>query len=354
MFLVATFADLPTISKSNLRAIVFGIVLDPVLDLPKLYPEVRLHRLHRALATRSVLPGHAQRHHPGRRGRLGRHARGRDRVFARRGMGFYASSLSGDDVQVVEDFELPPDCAVQACGSIEGTVTDSVSGDPIAGVTVAIAGQNVAGGLSDVTDASGEYSIEDVPFHVYPALVFDGAGYEPSLARNVQVVGAEVRNRLLTRDWASLEGGAELVSYTPPDYAPFCGTNANGAFDLSLGAGWPSDAVGNGSSGVSGPRRAVVKLPVKIDVSSFAVASGGTCGDSAQAGVKAFTIQTRRNADAPWRDAVSGIADNDGELHAFPPDAASSGVRFVRFVMRSNHGDVNYMDVLEVSVRGTP
>ena len=52
-------------------------------------------------------------------------------VFARRGMGYYASSISGDDVAVVEDFELPPDCAIQACGSISGTVTDSVTGDPI-------------------------------------------------------------------------------------------------------------------------------------------------------------------------------------------------------------------------------
>ena len=83
-----------------------------------------------------------------------------------------------------------------------GTVTDSVNGDPIEGLTVAIAGLNTAGGLSDVTDASGEYAIEDVPFHVYPSLVFDGSGYEPSVARNVKVVGDVVRDRSLTRDWA--------------------------------------------------------------------------------------------------------------------------------------------------------
>ena len=274
-------------------------------------------------------------------------------VFARRGMGYYASSISGDDVEVVEDFELPPDCAVQACGSISGTVTDSVNGDPIEGLTVAIAGLNTAGGLSDVTDASGEYAIEDVPFHVYPSLVFDGSGYEPSVARNVKVVGDVVRDRSLTRDWASLEGGATLKSFTPPDYGPFCGTNANGAFDLSFGAGWPSDSVTNGSSGVSGPRKTVVQLPAAVDVSTFGVVSGGTCGDGPEAGVKAFTIETRKNANAPWRTAVTANAPSDGQLHAYTPTAGTAGVRFVRFTMRSNHGDANFMDVLEVTVRGT-
>ena len=274
-------------------------------------------------------------------------------VFARRGMGYYASSISGDDVEVVEDFELPPDCAVQACGSISGTVTDSVNGDPIEGLSVAIAGLNTAGGLSDVTDASGEYAIEDVPFHVYPSLVFDGSGYEPSVARNVKVVGDVVRDRSLTRDWASLEGGATLKSFTPPDYGPFCGTNANGAFDLSFGAGWPSDSVTNGSSGVSGPRKTVVQLPTAVDVSTFGVVSGGTCGDGPEAGVKAFTIETRKNANAPWRTAVTANAPSDGQLHAYTPTAGTAGVRFVRFTMRSNHGDANFMDVLEVTVRGT-
>ena len=145
-----------------------------------------------------------------------------------------------------------------------------------------------------------------MPFHVYPALVFDGSGYEPSVAHNVKVVGDLVRNRSLTRDWASLEGGATLKSFTPPDYGPFCGTNANGAFDLSFGAGWPSDSVTNGSSGVSGPRKTVVQLPAAVDVSTFGVVSGGTCGDGPEAGVKAFTIETRKNANAPWQHRGHG------------------------------------------------
>ena len=38
----------------------------------------------------------------------------------------------------------------------------------------------------------------------------------------------------------------------------------------------------NGSSGVSGPRKTVVQLPVRVDVSTFGVVSGGTCGDGAR------------------------------------------------------------------------
>jgi hypothetical protein len=69
--------------------------------------------------------------------------------------------------------------------------------------------------------------------------------------------------------------------------------------------------------------------------------------------VKGFTIETRKNANAPWKTAVTANAASDGQLHAYTPTAGSAGVRFVRFTMRSNHGDANFMDVLEVTVRGT-
>jgi hypothetical protein len=43
----------------------------------------------------------------------------------------------------------------------------------------------------------------------------------------------------------------------------------------------------------------------------------------------------------------------DGVLRSYAPTGNASNVRFVRFIMRSNHGQPNYMDVLEVTVRGT-
>jgi hypothetical protein len=190
-----------------------------------------------------------------------------------------------------------------------------------------------------------------VPFHAYPELVVDGVGYEQKI-RGVTVNGDESVNIELVRDWAALEGGARLRSFSPPDYAEFCGKNADGAFDLSLSAGWPSDAPGSqAGSSFTGPRKAVVKLPRAVDVTTFGVASGGTCGDSAPAGVKKFTIETR-NAGGEWVIAVTGVADADGVLHTFRARAGRQNVRFVRFTMKSNHGDELFMDVLEVTVRG--
>jgi hypothetical protein len=97
----------------------------------------------------------------------------------------------------------------------------------------------------------------------------------------------------------------------------------------------------------------VVRLPRTVDVTSFGVASGGACGDGPDAGVKRFTIQTRTRARAPWVTALTASARADGVLRSFSPSAGTANVRFVRFIMRSTHGNTEFMDVLEVTVRGT-
>jgi hypothetical protein len=183
-------------------------------------------------------------------------------------------------------------------------------------------------------------------------LFFHGGGYEPTSVADLVVDGDEVIDTTMRRDWASLEGGATLVKYTPPDYAAFCGSNANGAFDLNLGNGWPSDSPQNDSSGVGGPRKATVRLPAVVDVTSFGVASGGTCGDGPDAAVKGFEIWTR-TAGGDWRKAFVGSAPATGKLKTYVPTKGKKNVRFIRFVMVSNHGNSAFMDVLEVSVRGT-
>ncbi|HEX5901736.1 MAG TPA: M36 family metallopeptidase [Actinomycetota bacterium] len=275
-------------------------------------------------------------------------------VFAQRGMGFFASSPDGSDTSPIEDFSLPPDCSVDPCGTISGTVTDKASGAPLADARVFIGGHSsgFADDLADTTDGGGAFTIDDVPFHLYPELVIDGVGYEQRI-RSVDVDGDESVDVKLVRDWAALEGGADLVSFTPPNYASFCGVNADGAFDLSLSSGWPSDAPDStAGSNKTGPRRAVVELPRRVDVTSFGVASGGTCGDDSDAGVKKFAIQTRKNANADWVTAVTGSVPANGELRTFKATAGRQNVRFVRFIMKTNHGNALFMDVLEVTVRG--
>lgn len=275
-------------------------------------------------------------------------------LFAARGMGFFASSPDGSDTTPIEDFSLPVDCAVDPCGTISGTITDKATGNDLRNARVFLAGHSsgFATDLADVTDTQGRFSIANVPFHDYPELVIDGVGYEQRI-RNVTVDGDETVDVKLVRDWASLEGGARLKSFTPPDYGPFCGRNADGAFDLSLSSGWPSDAPGSTvGSNVTGPRKAVVRLPKAVDVTTFGIASGGTCGDGPESGVKRFTIETRK-ASGNWVVALSDTVDNDGVLHTFKAKAGKQNVRFIRFTMRSTHGDDVFMDVLEVTVRGT-
>ena len=61
-------------------------------------------------------------------------------IFADRGMGYFASSVDGGDLQPVEDFSLPPDCSADPCHEVSGTVTDKVTGDPLEGATVGFSG----------------------------------------------------------------------------------------------------------------------------------------------------------------------------------------------------------------------
>lgn len=275
-------------------------------------------------------------------------------AFADRGMGFFASSPDGSDTSPIEDFSLPPDCSVDPCGTISGTVTDKSSGKALRNARVFIAGHSTgfATDLADTTDDAGSFSIANVPFHAYPELVVDGRGYEQRI-RGITVDGDETVNVELIRDWAALERGARLRSFTPPDYAPFCGVNADGAFDLSLSSGWPSDAPNSTfGSNVTGPRKAVVKLPKAVDVTTFGVASGGACGDGPDAGVRKFAIQTRRAAGGNWVLAVSDSVAADSVLHTFKAKGGTQNVRFVRFIMKTNHGNPTFMDVLEVTVRG--
>ena len=108
----------------------------------------------------------------------------------------------------VADFATPPDCAVDPCGTVSGTITDSVSGAPLSGVHVGIAGHmsGLGSDLADVTDASGRVRVEDVPFHTYSKFVVDQTGYEQATIANLTVDGDETVDRAITRDWAATRG----------------------------------------------------------------------------------------------------------------------------------------------------
>ncbi len=58
-------------------------------------------------------------------------------IFAQRGMGYFAVSTT-DDVDPIQDFSTPPDCATSGCATVSGKVKDKVTGKPVAGVRVSV------------------------------------------------------------------------------------------------------------------------------------------------------------------------------------------------------------------------
>lgn len=262
-------------------------------------------------------------------------------IFAQRGMGYFAASL-GDTLAPIEDFSTPPDCATTTCATVSGRLTDKASGHPAAGLTVGFPGldSGFASDLAATTDASGAFSISNVPLHTYPALLISGGGFEPTGILHFNVTGDVKLNAKVIRDWAATEGGAKVGAFTPPDYSAFgCGPSA--AFDLNLGLGWGSK---------KGPRSVIVKLPKAINVTSFGLASTGACGDGPKAGVKRFMIETK--SGGRWVTAFVGDAPSNGLLLKYLPKAGKKNVRYVRLTMLSNHGDPLFMDVMELTVRG--
>jgi hypothetical protein len=276
-------------------------------------------------------------------------------VFASRGMGFFAASLDGNDVTPVQDFSTPTDCSTTTCATISGKISDRLTGKPAAGVTVGFPGLDSGfdWGLADTTDATGQFSIANVPLHTYPEILASGGGYEPAIGVNVPVTGDLSLTAKLYRDWASTEGGAKVGKFTPPDYSAF-GCGPAQLVDLNGGTGWVSDAPNSTfGSPHKGPRSVVIKLPRAVTIKNVGLISYGACGDPPKAGVKGFEIDTQAKGSNTWVTAFAGAIASDGKLHVYTPHAGKKKVQYVRFVMLSNHGDKLFMDVVELLVRGT-
>ena len=96
----------------------------------------------------------------------------------------------------------------------------------------------------------------------------------------------------------------------------------------------------------------VVKLPKAVNVTSFGFDPGNTCGDGPKAATKTFKIYTKR-ARGRWVLAFSGGKLKTGRLNTLIPIAGSNNVRSVKLVLLTNRGDPQWMDMNELSVRGT-
>ncbi|MGW2568111.1 M36 family metallopeptidase [Streptomyces sp. NPDC001537] len=290
------------------------------------------------------------------------------KVFAHRGMGYFAAALSADDTKPDEDFSLPPGPHTPVT-TLTGKVTDDASGAPVGGVGVSISGH--ASGFpgadfSAVTRADGTYTIHNVPKGTYRKVYASGNGYEPQI-RTVSVGSGSGADWALRRDWAAASGGATVTEFTGPDNTDF-GCGPNGLIDMS-GTVWGSDAKGGSNGTGVDPVHNTVKLPSAVDVTELRIDPTSGCGDDKTASLGDYRVETSTDGTT-WVTAAEGHfkpADT-GRENAVPLKAGTGqNVRYVRLTMLGNQAADNgakcatdpspsgcsYMDVTELLIHGS-
>ncbi|WP_329273063.1 M36 family metallopeptidase [Streptomyces sp. NBC_01451] len=289
-------------------------------------------------------------------------------VFAKRGMGWFAAALTGDDTRPDEDFSLPPGPDTPVV-TLTGKVTDDESGTPVSGVTVSISGH--ASGfpgadLSAVSAADGTYAIRNVPEGTYRKVYASGNGYEPQIRTLTVTSGAA--DWAVRRNWSASSGGAEVAEFSGADYSDF-GCGPAGLIDMSANV-WGSDAKGGTDGTGIDPVHNTVRLPAAVDVSDLRVDPTSGCGDDLTASLGDYRIETSPDGTT-WATAAEGHfgpADT-GRENAVPLTTGTErNVRYVRVTMLGNQAVDNgvdcaqdpgpsgceYLDMTELVVHGTP
>jgi len=280
-------------------------------------------------------------------------------VFAKRGMGVYADTVTAYDPAPKASFALPP---TGGQATLSGTVTDADTGAAIAGAIVWLPGME--SGVR--TDAAGRYSLPAANVDTYPRLNVSAAGYDVAPESAVTVApGGSVRDVALRRNWALASGGAQATATAPDLTALSCGPAD--ALDGTGAFGWASYVRGFGGDPEAGlpaaplgDRILTVTLTQAVDVSGFSIDPGAVCGDDDSASLGAFKLET--SADGmTWRTAATGgftRADNH-RMNGFAPNAGTGGgVRYVRVTMLTPQGGFGssgsaFMDMAELAVHGT-
>jgi extracellular elastinolytic metalloproteinase len=225
------------------------------------------------------------------------------KVFAHRGLGYFAGALDGNDATPGASFELPP--TGNALGTLSGTVTDSLTGQPIEGatVTVAFGGSPFATNPTVTTAADGTYTMYALPQGTYPKVTIAGPGYDGETF-SLDLTSASVsKDASLNRDWAASSGGATIDDATGP---VFNGCGPAKAIDQSVTSGWgsTSDLV-NGAAGPSTAKYIVIKLPQAVDLDHVTLSPQAICGDGTSASMGSYTIEASSDG-ATYTSIASG------------------------------------------------
>jgi extracellular elastinolytic metalloproteinase len=253
-------------------------------------------------------------------------------VFAKRGMGWFAGTIDGDDTRPVENFALPPRPG-DPKGDLSGAISNQDTGERIQGAIVAFGGHDHgAGNYVATTGANGGYSIADIFAGTYPEVSARGVGYDAVVLPSLTIApGANVRDFVLRRDWASAGGGGSIAAFTGPDYSVF-GCGPIGAIDQSSGNGWGSDTDLNATStGLASDKFIVVRLPVKVNVSEIKVDPSNTCGDPGSSSTRGFRIDVSSDG-VLFAPLTSGVFYRANRAKMNTVFAGSlPGIQYVRF-----------------------
>jgi hypothetical protein len=288
------------------------------------------------------------------------------RVFAGRGMGFYASVADSSDVTPIEDFNVPPDPDAPTA-TVSGTVTSADTGLPLEGITVGFGGHTTdptfPDTLSDTTDADGHYSFE-APAGRYGELVFKGAaGFDQISVESVNLSPDEneVHDESMRRDWAASKGGATIEG-SDDTGGPF-GCGLAQVIDQSQGAGWspfnPDSA--DPDNPHAGPPTATITLPRPVDISTVGMDPSNTCGDDPSATTKDYRIETSTDGtNFQVAKEASFTPEDRARLNMVTLNANSTGVVKIRLTLLSPQsagpGDsgADFIDFSEFEVFGGP
>ena len=263
------------------------------------------------------------------------------KLFAARGMGFFAGSVTGDDLHPVESFSLPPAPGTPRA-TVTGTVTDSASNAPLADIPVRLGGHDSGfpGDYAATTDAAGKYTITGIFAGTYPD-VFAGpaAGYNTQVRPAVPLnSGTTTLDWQLVRDWAASSGGASITGFNGPDYTSL-GCGPGGAIDQSQGLGWGSDSnlAPDGTLTPASAKFIVIKLPAAVNVATFGIDPSNTCGDDPTAATGGYKVETSVDG-VTWQQAAAGTftpADLGKLVPITPSGSTGQGVQYLKFWMMS-------------------
>ena len=266
-------------------------------------------------------------------------------AFAQRGMGFYAATQDGNDIDPAESFELPP---AGGAGTLRGVVRDRDSGELLPGARVRLAGHETSdgaiAGLRATTDEHGEYALTGVPAGTYPGLTVARDGYETAVRDDVVVSG--VADVTLRKNWAHLGWGTQVFEADGPDHtAEGCGPRA--AFDGEALTGWAVDTA---------PQRSVtIWLPEEVRLTSVAIVPRPGCGLGAEALPAQITVESSGARGLLW-DEIGTLWPTAKGMHdpaELRPVAPLDGVRQLRVTLHARDQAGPYLGLGDVRVFAT-